>query len=228
GVVPAADGRARPGVPGHQSRRVDPRLPRAAGAGAGVRPRALGRDGRAAVPGAAVLPVLLRDDRAARLAHDRRHGRPAVAAAAGGARRVRAGVLHAGRDDGAVLALRGRGVDFSVPAVLPDRHGAPLGGAMHPHVFPPKVYLSVFGALIVLTVLTVAAAQLELGVWHTAVGLVIAVVKATLVFLFFMHLWHSDRLTWIVAGGALLWVGILFALTLSDYLSRTVWPVPRK
>ena len=51
-------------------------------------------------------------------------------------------------------------------------------------------------------------------------ALVIAVVKATLVILFFMHVWHSTRLTWVVVGGGLFWLGILLALTLSDYLTR--------
>ena len=48
----------------------------------------------------------------------------------------------------------------------------------------------------------------------------IAVVKAVLVLLFFMHLLHSTRLTWVVIGASLFWLGILMVLTLSDYLTR--------
>jgi caa(3)-type oxidase subunit IV len=56
--------------------------------------------------------------------------------------------------------------------------------------------------------------------WHTVVGLTFAVCKAVLVALFFMHLLSSSRLTWIVVGGGLFWLGILMALTLADYLTR--------
>lgn len=84
----------------------------------------------------------------------------------------------------------------------------------------PRVYLIIFAALLVLTVITVAASRVDLGVWHIPVALSIAVCKATLVGLFFMHLLDSDKLTWVVVVGSLLWLVILFVLTLSDYLSR--------
>ena len=96
------------------------------------------------------------------------------------------------------------------------------------HVTPPRVYLTVFGALLVLTVVTVAASRLDIGVWHTPLALAIAACKAVLVALFFMHLLHSDKLTWVVVVGSLLWLGILFALTLNDYLARQALPVPGK
>jgi cytochrome c oxidase subunit 4 len=78
----------------------------------------------------------------------------------------------------------------------------------------------VFGALIALTVLTVGVSFLDLGAWHTVVGLTIACCKALLVAFFFMHLLSSTRLTWVVAVAGLFWLGILIGLTLSDYLTR--------
>src|SRR3954453_19238667 len=102
--------------------------------------------------------------------------------------------------------------------------------AYHPHVTPPRTHLLVFGGLILLTVLTVGLSFLH-GVpeiWHTVIGLTIATAKAALVFLFFMHLLYSSRLTWLVALGSLLWLAILIILTLSDYLTRTWLPVPGK
>jgi cytochrome c oxidase subunit 4 len=91
----------------------------------------------------------------------------------------------------------------------------------------------VFAGLAALTLLTVAVSFAELGPLHTAVALLIATVKALLVALFFMHVLYSKRLIWVVAGAALLWLGILFTLTLSDYVSRnwlgypSRWPVSR-
>ena len=67
-------------------------------------------------------------------------------------------------------------------------------------ITPTRTYYTVFAALIALTLLTVAVSFLELGAWHTTVGVLIGVVKASLVGLFFMHLLHSLEI--IVAGRA--------------------------
>ena len=91
---------------------------------------------------------------------------------------------------------------------------------MSERVVPPSTYVTVFAVLISLTVLTVALSFFDLGQWHTVVGGLIAVVKASLVVLFFMHLYYSPKLTWIAAAAGLFWAGILAVLTLSDYISR--------
>lgn len=91
---------------------------------------------------------------------------------------------------------------------------------MAEHVLSPRTYYRVFAALLVMTLLTVGASFIELGVFHIVVALSIATVKAILVVLFFMHVLHADRLIWAVIGAAVFWLGILLALTLSDYLTR--------
>jgi cytochrome c oxidase subunit 4 len=88
------------------------------------------------------------------------------------------------------------------------------------HVIPARTYLAVFGALLALTALTVAAALTDLGILNTPVALAIAVVKAVLVVLFFMHVLYSPQLTRLVVVGALLWLLILLILTTLDYVSR--------
>jgi len=85
---------------------------------------------------------------------------------------------------------------------------------------PTRTYYSVFAVLIALTLVTVGASFLELGAWHTTVGVLIGVVKATLVGLFFMHLLHSSKASWLAVLAGLFWLAILMTLTLSDYLSR--------
>jgi cytochrome c oxidase subunit 4 len=84
----------------------------------------------------------------------------------------------------------------------------------------PRTYVIVFIALILLTLLTVGLSFLDLGPWHLAAGMGIGVVKALLVILFFMHVLHSSRLTWIVIAAGLFWLAILIGGTLSDYMSR--------
>jgi cytochrome c oxidase subunit IV len=88
------------------------------------------------------------------------------------------------------------------------------------HIVPRRIYYVIFGILMVCTYLTVQAALFDLGALNTVVALTIAVFKAALVVLFFMHMKYSTRLTWAVAAGSVFWLGILLALTLSDYLTR--------
>ena len=88
------------------------------------------------------------------------------------------------------------------------------------HVLPLKLYLTIFVALMVGTVLTVYAAYIELGWLNTPVALLIAVTKATLVVLFFMHVKYNPPLMWVFAAGGFFFLLILLALTLQDYYSR--------
>ena len=89
----------------------------------------------------------------------------------------------------------------------------------HAHIAPASMYYKVFGALIIGTILTVAAAKVDLGLFNNVVMLTIAVTKATLVILFFMHVRWSSRLTWVVAGAGFFWLLLLFTV-LGDYVSR--------
>src|SRR5262245_12979420 len=98
---------------------------------------------------------------------------------------------------------------------------------MSQHAVPLKIYYRVFLALMAFTVLTVAASFLPVSEpWHTLIGLIIAGAKALLVILFFMHVLYEGRLTWLFLLGSLFWLGILFALTLSDYLTRGMGTYP--
>jgi cytochrome c oxidase subunit 4 len=84
----------------------------------------------------------------------------------------------------------------------------------------PPTYFRIFAALLALTGLTVLVAYLPLGGLHTVLALAIAVAKAVLVLLFFMHLLHSTRLTWLCVAAGVFWLGIMLTLTFADYLSR--------
>ena len=88
------------------------------------------------------------------------------------------------------------------------------------HVSPLRVYVLIFGALMVLTLTTVLVAFQHLGPLNDFVALGIAGTKMTLVVLYFMHAKYSTRLTKLVLASGLAWLLILFAFTLSDYVSR--------
>jgi len=92
---------------------------------------------------------------------------------------------------------------------------------MSEHIVSVRVYITIFLVLLVGTALTVVAAFLNFP-WqlNTIVALTIATIKATFVVLYFMHVRYSSRLVWVIVASALFWMGILFALTFSDYLTR--------
>jgi cytochrome c oxidase subunit 4 len=91
---------------------------------------------------------------------------------------------------------------------------------MTERIVPIKVYAKVLIALLILTATTCAVSFIDLGKMNAVVALVIAFVKASLVALIFMHLRYSRHLFQIMAIGGLFWLGILIALTLSDFLTR--------
>src|SRR5262245_50453044 len=88
------------------------------------------------------------------------------------------------------------------------------------HIVPTRVYYAIFGTLMLCTYLTVQIAFFDLGPLNTIAAIGIAIFKATLVVLYFMHVRYSTRLTWAVVVGSIFWLGILLALTLGDYLTR--------
>ena len=87
-------------------------------------------------------------------------------------------------------------------------------------VVPRTTYVVIFVALMVLTAVTTSVAYFDLGFANPVVALTIAVLKGSLVVLFFMHMRWNSRLMWVVGGAALFWLGILLVLTLSDYTTR--------
>jgi cytochrome c oxidase subunit 4 len=91
---------------------------------------------------------------------------------------------------------------------------------MAQHIVPRQLYYRIFATLIGLTLLTVGVAFVDLGVLNTILALTIAVVKALLVLLFFMHVRYSSRLTWVYIAAGLFWLALLLTFTMSDYLTR--------
>src|SRR3954469_5256453 len=91
---------------------------------------------------------------------------------------------------------------------------------MAEHIASRKTYILVWAALMVLTVFTVWIARLNLGPFNDIVALAVAVTKAVLVILFFMHVKDSSRLTRLTVVAGFFWLALLIGITLTDYLSR--------
>src|SRR4029453_5723467 len=201
---------ARGRVPRHQGRRVLPQVRGAPRAGRDVPVRA-----RASAPRADFFLALLHHDRPPRDPHDHRDWRAARDVDLGMARPDYERLCRADRDQRPLLALRRHRVDLPVPAAVSDREAR-----MSPHIVPTRVYYLIFAILMICTALTVGIAFVDLGPFNVVAALTIAVFKATLVVLFFMHVKYGTRLTWAVVAGSVFWLGILLALTMGHYLTR--------
>lgn len=90
----------------------------------------------------------------------------------------------------------------------------------HYHVLPLRTYMAVAGALMILTVVTVAVSFVNLGGWNAVTAVFIAAVKASLVALFFMHLKYDKKINAVVFLMAILFLAIFLSFTFFDILSR--------
>ena len=89
-----------------------------------------------------------------------------------------------------------------------------------PHIVPKLVLLKVFGGLIVLTIVTVAAAYVPLGPLNVPVAIGIATAKASLVVLFFMHLKYDNPVNALTFTIGTIFVIVFVTITLLDTAFR--------
>ena len=97
---------------------------------------------------------------------------------------------------------------------------------MTTHVVNVKTYVFILICLLVLTVATTEIAKIDLGVFNGVVAMAISALKTSLVVLFFMHMKWSPNWLRVVASIGLLWLFLLVALTMNDYVTRTWTYVP--
>jgi cytochrome c oxidase subunit IV len=94
------------------------------------------------------------------------------------------------------------------------------------HIENKRLYFSIWIALLFFTALTTGVAYIDLGAYNTVAALAIAVCKASLVVLFFMHVRHSERLIRVFVCAAIFWLLILIVISLSDFATRGFIPSP--
>ncbi|MFL6597161.1 MAG: cytochrome C oxidase subunit IV family protein [Chthoniobacterales bacterium] len=85
-----------------------------------------------------------------------------------------------------------------------------------------RLYWKTCAALMALLALTWSIGYVNLGLFNVVVALAISIIKALLVALFFMHIKGSSRLLHLAATAGIIWLLILFSLTLGDYFTRNV------
>src|SRR5580698_4045774 len=88
------------------------------------------------------------------------------------------------------------------------------------HIVTPVQYAMVFGALLLGTLITVVAADIDLGVFNPVIALAIACTKAVIVILFFMHVKYQSNLVKLTVISGFFTFIVLITMTLTDYMSR--------
>lgn len=91
-----------------------------------------------------------------------------------------------------------------------------------PNITPLRTYLLAWGALMVLTVITVAVSYVDFGAFDIVVALGVAAMKAAVVALVFMHLWDDSKFNSIIFLSALLFLALFITFTMFDTESRGV------
>lgn len=104
--------------------------------------------------------------------------------------------------------------------VLPSQRSHNPNDQHHHHIIPLKTYLNVFGALIVLTVITVAAAQFDFGALNAVVAFAIASVKALLVLAYFMHLKYDNMMNRVIIASGVFFLIVLYMFVFIDDVTR--------
>lgn len=97
---------------------------------------------------------------------------------------------------------------------------------MSEHIVPPSTYIAVWAALLILLAATVGIAYFPLGALNVVAAVTIAFAKAILIVLFFMQVKYKARLMVVFVCAGLFWLGIMFTLTMGDYMTRSWLPHP--
>ncbi|HXS68346.1 MAG TPA: cytochrome C oxidase subunit IV family protein [Candidatus Polarisedimenticolia bacterium] len=91
-----------------------------------------------------------------------------------------------------------------------------------------KIYFRIWIALMLLLALTWGLAEINLGPFNNVAALGISAAKTLLVVMFFMHVRHESKLTWVFVAAGLIWLLIMVDLTMSDYVTRGDVPGKRE
>lgn len=90
----------------------------------------------------------------------------------------------------------------------------------HHHILPLRTYFLVTTGLLILTAITVGISYVHFGVFNLLVAMAVAVAKASLVALYFMHLKYDSKVYLMIFLVALLTLGVLIVLTMADTMTR--------
>lgn len=94
------------------------------------------------------------------------------------------------------------------------------------HVVPTRVYLTVFAALMILLIVTVAVAFVPLGYFNLPIAMAIAIVKAVIIIMYFMEVKYGSKLLWVFVTSSFIFMVFFLVLTMNDYATRHWMTLP--
>ncbi len=102
-----------------------------------------------------------------------------------------------------------------------NQHGQSGNEANHSHhILPDSTAFKILGILLLLTVITVASAQVDLGSFNFALAMIIASLKASIVCMFFMGLKYDHKENTVIFSTSIIFMTIFMILTFGDLLTR--------
>jgi cytochrome c oxidase subunit 4 len=99
---------------------------------------------------------------------------------------------------------------------MSTEHAHADDGQVHAHISSARFYWGIFGALVVLTLLTVKVSYYDFGSANIIIALLVATMKASLVAAFFMHLRYDSLFNTLAFLAAFLFLGVFILLTYDD------------
>lgn len=99
-------------------------------------------------------------------------------------------------------------------------HAAHAADHDHAHAGHVRTLVTIYLVLMALLGATVGVAFINLGEANIIIAMSIALLKAALVVLIFMHVLQGGKLVWIFAASGFVWLAIMLVLTFNDYLTR--------
>jgi cytochrome c oxidase subunit 4 len=88
------------------------------------------------------------------------------------------------------------------------------------HIVGTKTFVFVWAALLMLTAVTIGAAELRMGEWSMLANLLIASAKASLVLWFFMHLKYEKKVFKLLFFAPIVTISVIIGLTFFDIWYR--------
>lgn len=88
------------------------------------------------------------------------------------------------------------------------------------HIIPIPVYVGVLLVLLVGTIITVWVARYDFGAMNTVIAMLVAMIKASFVLAYFMHLKYDNMMNRVIFGSAFFFLMLLVFFSVADIWTR--------
>jgi cytochrome c oxidase subunit 4 len=83
-----------------------------------------------------------------------------------------------------------------------------------------RTYLIIYAWLMILALVSASTVFFHLGTLAIFIAMSIAIVKAVMIILYFMHVKENPPLIWLACAAGFMWLLIMFIIVFTDYMGR--------